>query len=256
MAALCASGTCDEEQAGRVAATTRRVRKSPGLSVALRHAAMAAALQLVAAQRGPAAALLLALAGVVGGLSNNGSGNGTVNQQTAAVDLPAASSAAILLEEAAAVVTAANAEAAATGAAAAAAQGAAAGEQAAPPSGVAAPMPLLQQLASLLNEGADCRVRHLAFVLLQLLAVQPPTLYRPPPTEADDLAAFIAAPAGGAAHAGHAGQALSMGVTHRTGGPQASQGTAAAAAAAAPRIRLQLPGRPAGARSMAVSGEL
>ncbi|KAL4420393.1 hypothetical protein ABPG75_010049 [Micractinium tetrahymenae] len=263
MAALCASGTCDEEQAGKVAVTARRVRKSPGLPVALRHAAMAAALQLAAAQRGPAAALQLALAGAASGLHSSGSSSGgggsssISGQPGAVVELPAASSPAFLLEEAAAIVTAANADSAATAAASATALGEAAAQGAVPSPGVVAPMQLLQQLASLLNEGSDCRLRHLAFVLLQLLAVQPPTLYRPPPTEADDLAAFIAAPAAGAAPAAPAGQALSMGVTHRTGGgPQPSQGTAAAAAAAAaPRIRLQLPtGRPAGARSIAISG--
>lgn len=251
MAALCASGTCDEEQAGRVAVTARRVRKSPGLPVALRHAAMAAALQLAAAQRGPAAALQLAVAGAASSLGGGASGGGTADRDAAAVVLPAASSAAFLLEEAAAIVTAANADAAATAAAAAVARGEATDEATAPPAGVEAPMLLLQGLAGLLNEGADCRARHLAFVLLQLLAAQPPTLYRPPPTEAEDLAAFIAAPA-----AAPAGQALSMGVTHRTGGAQASHGTAAAAAAAAPRIRLHLPsGRAVGARSMAVSGK-
>ena len=115
------------------------------------------------------------------------------------------------------------------------------------------PMPLLRRLAALLSAGRDCRARHLAFVVLQLLAVQPPTLYRPPPVEAEeDAAAFIAS---GAAAAAAAGQAVSLGgATHRTGGQHPSAG--AAAVAAAPKIRLHLGGGAAGggARSVALSG--
>ncbi len=250
MAALCANGTCDDNEAARVATAVRRVRQSPGLPVALRHAAMAAALQMAAAQRGAEGVLQLALAGAAAapGIAQQG--------QAAApppLRLPSAGTPAFLLEEAVQLVAAASAAAAPSAAAAAAFEPA--GEEDAAGGAQALPLPLrlLEQLAALLSAGQDCRLRHLAFVLLQLLAAQPPTLYRPPPTDEAEDAALLAA--GGPAVAG---QAVSMGVTHRTGQQQAS-GAAAAAAAAAPKIRLQLGGggggAAGGARSMAISGE-
>ena len=231
MAALCANGTCSEEEAARVGAAVRRVRQSPGLPLALRHAALAAALHLAAARRGPVAAVQLALAGVTGSTTSRG-------QQQLALPVPA--SAVVVLEEAAQIVAAAADASAAVQRQQLVAAGAAP---------IAAPMPLLQQLASLLNAGQDCRLRHLAFLLLQLLSVQPPTLYRPPTNEAEeDAAAFFSAAAAAAA----GGQAGSMGVTHRTGQQQQASG---AAALPAQKIRLQLGGG-GGARSMAISGKL
>jgi hypothetical protein len=231
MAALSANGTCSEEEAARVGAAVQRVRQSPRLPLALRHAALAAALHLAAARRGPVAAVQLALAGVIGSTTSGG-------QPQLALPVPA--SAVVVLEEAAQIV-------------AAAAEASAAVQQqqqqimAVGPAPIGAPMPLLQQLASLLNSGQDCRLRHLAFLLLQLLAVQPPTLYRPPTNEAEeDAAAFFSAAAAAAG-----GQAVSMGVTHRTGQQQPS----GAAALPAQKIRLQLGGG-GGARSMGISGKL
>lgn len=251
MAALCANGTCDADEAARVATAVRRVRQSPGLPVALRHAAMAAALQMAAAQRGAEGALQLALAGVAAapGLALPG--------QAAApplLQLPSAGTPAFLLEEAVQLVAAASA-AAAPSAEAAAAFEPASDEASGGAQPLPLPLPLLEQLAALLSAGQDCRLRHLTFVLLQLLAAQPPTVYRPPPTEEAEDAALLAA-SGPAV----AGQAVSMGMTHRTGQQQASGAAAAAAAAAAPKIRLQLGGGggggAGGARSMAISGEL
>lgn len=235
MAALCANGTCDEDETARVASAVQRVRQSPGLPVPLRHAALAAALQVAAAQGGPAAALQLALAGVPG----------TSGGQGRLLQLPSLGTPAFLLEEALQLVAAATSSAAPSSAAAAAfeqqlADGMAAGAGALPLA-----LPLLCQLASLLSAGQDCRVRHLAFVLLQLSAAQPPTLYRPPAGEAEEAAALFSAAAAG-------GPAVSHGATHRTGQQQAS----GAAAAAAPKIRLQLGGGGGGAKSVAFSGKL
>ena len=229
MAALCANGTCDEDEATRVATAVRRVRQSPGLPVALRHAALAAALQIAAAQRGMAAALQLALAGVEG---------------CSGLQRPSASTPAFLLEEALQLVAASASAAAPSSAAAAAFADQADGQdgEASGGSGVPVPLPLLQQLAALLNAGHDCRLRHLAFVLLQQLASQPPTIYRPPAQEPEDAAALLAG-------LGPTGQAVSAGGTHRTGGQSGM--------AAAPKIRLQLGGGGAAggsARSHAISG--
>jgi hypothetical protein len=235
MAALCSNGTCSEEEQERVALTLRRVRESSGLSVALRHSAMAAGLALAAARAGPAAAIQVAVAAAEAATAGR--------QAASRLLLPSHSTPAFLLEETAAL-TAAAVEAAKAAASSAAAIASMFAEQPAEgPNGAAdagqlsVPLQLLQRLAALLSQGAACRVRHLAFVVLQLLAVQPPTLYRPPPNESEeDAAAYLTAAA--------AAPAPSMGVTHPAG---VSAGTAPVA----PKFKVLLPGV---ARGMAVSG--
>lgn len=242
MAALCANGTCEGEEAARVVSAVRRVRLSPGLPVPLRHAALAAALQVAAAQGGPASALALALAGVPEAAAASSQEAAGQVQVASLGGLPSLSTPAFLLEEAVQLVAAASAAAAPSSAAAAAfaAQPASNGSAGA---ALGMPLPLLRRLAGLLSAGGGVRQRHLAFTLLQLLAGQPPTLYRPPPGEdVEDAAAFLTA-------AGAAVPAPSHGATHRTG-QQAS-----GAAAPAPKIvRLQLGGGGGGAKSAAISG--
>lgn len=235
MAALCANGTCDEDEQERVAVTLRRVRESSDLSVALRHSAMAAGLALAAVRGGPAAAIHVAVAAAEAA--------GAGRKAASRLLLPSHATPAFLLEEAAALTAAAveDAKSAASSAAAIAAVFAEQPAEDANGAATAGHLPvsaqLVQRLAALLSHGAACRVRHLAFLVLQLLAVQPPTLYRPPPNESEeDAAAYLTAAAAAA-------PGLSMGVTHPAG-------VSAGNAPAAPKIKLLLPGA---ARSMAVS---